>query len=712
MRSGTFLASTIRYKLELMNDVPINQQAKIIMETVVGIDIHPLAVLIAKANYLMALGDSLVKKEDEISVPIYLADSLIFPTPTKSISYYNKDDTSESLYYYEVNKNTSLLLPSKLVESKEIDQIIDSIKDFAIKKSQGYSGKDEGFQHYLEKRFKINQEQFHILKETIDKLVDLINNNEDSIYPFILKNIYKPSIIGKFDVIVGNPPWLSYRFINSLERQSKIKEIIREFNLLDARDNKLLTQMELATIFLVKCIQNFLDDKGIISFVLPRAIFSSSQHHNIRNNLLKGIYLRICEVWDFDRFSPLFNVPSCVIFASKESNTQYPVPAINFKGKIKNKNINLLEINDKIKEGKIDAISTKLKLLSIGKRDAWAYEDLKLCNGREFRKEISNYIDNFRQGATLVPRSCWFIDLKVHELFGFNSKVPSVESSRRARETAKTDYKDVYLNGKIENNFFFATLLGSDILPFCNLPFRIIILPIIPLTNNYSIIKRDLNSELFPNLESWLVNVEKIWTKIRDTKANKMNIYERINRGKGISIQNPKKRFRIIHNRSGTYLNASILDLQKTLEIDMEGNKFNLNGFIADSTTHYYETDDENDAYYITGFLNSKIINNAIKPFQSRGLWGERDIYKIPFEMPIPYYDKSITSHQKIASLSKKNSHLARKKLESFSHYTKIDLANATPYLVGRLRTEVRNHIQDPTNELDELVCSIISTNV
>jgi hypothetical protein len=712
--SGTFLAATIRHKLQLMKDIDISQQANLIIDTVFGIDIHPLAVLTSKANYLIALGDALLKKIDEISIPVYLADSLIFPKPTKSISYYNdnnnnNNNNNESLYYYEVNPKTTLILPSKIVESKDIDQFIDSIKDFAIKKSKGYSGTNEGFQRYLERRFSVTKNQYNIIKETIEKLINLINNNEDSIYPFILKNIYKPSILGKFDIVIGNPPWLSYRFINSIERQSKVKEIMKEFNLLDAKDSKLLTQMELATLFLLKCMQNYLKDNGIIAFVLPRAIFSSGQHHNVRNNLLKGIYLGIHEVWDFDGFSPLFKVPACVILASNDLNIQYPIPAINFQGKLKNKNTSLLEIESKIKEGKINMNNTKIMLLNLGTRNAWAYEDLKLCNGKKFKKESSDYIKDFRQGATLVPRSCWFVDMKVHKFFGFNSKEPSIESSKRARETAKSDYKDVYLNGKIENNFLFATLLGTDILPFCNLPLRIIVLPIIPSNNNYTLIKRKINSESFPNLEHWLEEVEKTWVRIRDTKADKMSIYDRINRGKGISIQNPRKRFRIIHNRSGTYLNSSIIDLQKLLEIDIEGNKIMLNGFIADSTTHYYETDNEDNAYFITGILNSKIINNAIKPFQSRGLWGERDIYKIPFEMPIPYYDKSIKSHQKIISLSKNNSYLAKEKLGSLFKDTKIDFNNITPNLIGKLRSEIRNSIKESSNELDELICSIIS---
>ncbi len=46
---------------------------------VVGFDLNPLAVISARTNYLLALGDLLQHRSGEISIPVYLADSILTP---------------------------------------------------------------------------------------------------------------------------------------------------------------------------------------------------------------------------------------------------------------------------------------------------------------------------------------------------------------------------------------------------------------------------------------------------------------------------------------------------------------------------------------------------------------------------------------------------------------------------------------------------------
>jgi SAM-dependent methyltransferase len=133
--SGTFLAATIRYKLSTMpDDMNPTEKLKSIVHTVYGIDVHPLAVLISKANFLMGLGNLLGKKDESIVIPVYMADSIIFPVPTRSISTFA--DTQDYVYIYRVEEdsNTELILPLSLVEAESADSIIDNITEFANRK--------------------------------------------------------------------------------------------------------------------------------------------------------------------------------------------------------------------------------------------------------------------------------------------------------------------------------------------------------------------------------------------------------------------------------------------------------------------------------------------------------------------------------------------------------------------------------------------------
>ncbi|RTZ59642.1 MAG: hypothetical protein DSZ31_03555, partial [Gammaproteobacteria bacterium] len=62
--SGSFLFFAVKKKKEAK--VPLRE----ILNTVVGLDINPIAVLIARTNYLLALGNELANREEEIYLPV------------------------------------------------------------------------------------------------------------------------------------------------------------------------------------------------------------------------------------------------------------------------------------------------------------------------------------------------------------------------------------------------------------------------------------------------------------------------------------------------------------------------------------------------------------------------------------------------------------------------------------------------------------------
>jgi SAM-dependent methyltransferase len=73
--SGTFLYQTVRQKRTLLGNSA--ETLAHIQDAVVGIDVHLLAVIVAKTNYVLALGDLLRKRQGRI--PIYLANAILLP---------------------------------------------------------------------------------------------------------------------------------------------------------------------------------------------------------------------------------------------------------------------------------------------------------------------------------------------------------------------------------------------------------------------------------------------------------------------------------------------------------------------------------------------------------------------------------------------------------------------------------------------------------
>jgi SAM-dependent methyltransferase len=78
--SGTFLTHLIKiYREKHKEKLEINKLIYVITKNIVGFDINPIAVISAKANYILSLGD-ITELENEISIPVYMCDSILVPT--------------------------------------------------------------------------------------------------------------------------------------------------------------------------------------------------------------------------------------------------------------------------------------------------------------------------------------------------------------------------------------------------------------------------------------------------------------------------------------------------------------------------------------------------------------------------------------------------------------------------------------------------------
>ncbi len=72
----------------------------------------------------------------------------------------------------------------------------------------------------------------------------------------------------------------------------------------------------------------------------------------------------------------------------------------------------------------------------------------------------------------------------------------------------------------------------------------------------------------------------------------------------------------------------------------------------------------EAKANYLVSVLNSENVNEAIKPFQSLGLLGERHIEKKVLELPIPQFDKKDTLHARLAELGESAASVVERSLK------------------------------------------------
>ena len=644
--SGTFLTNAIIY-YKRTNQIPDDELLELILRKIKGIDINPLAVIIARANYIIALGDLIKRRRGEIIIPVYLADAIVFPKAEKSTLAAQKI----KVYRYQVKttkKNLKgeiyLYVPESIVQNEILlGKILGKMRELlGAYRSRKIDEKSltTAFNRYA-REINLSDEEINVLTDTISNLKFLIDNEEDTIWLYILRNIYAPIRMKeeKFDIVIGNPPWIAFRYIQNKTYQEKVKELIFIYDLLDKDKIHLYTQMEFASLFFRRCADLYLREGGIIAFVMPRSVLTGArQHEKFKEFSRPSMKLLIILDMNYNtkfKVEPLFNVPSCVLIAKKGEETKYPVPAIAYSATLTRKNEKLVAVEPKLKIKK------------------YKYE------WRKIKFEKSPYYDLFKAGAAIYPRPLWFIDFVVDEKLGINPNKPKVKSSYEAIKDAKGQWKNVYIEGSVESKFIFATLLSKDIKPFGYEKLRPIVLPVVTKGRKFILLSIDqLKSLGYLGMADWLRKAQECWIKYA-TKKDKRNfpkVEMQINHLNLLEKQDPFKRYLVVSAASGTYTASCVIDRKEALK------PFKINEIqiaplqiVLDKKTFYFETDDELEAHYLCAIINSNVVDNLIKSMnlQTKGLWGERDIGRAIFELPIPKFNPDDPKHRRLAELSK-----------------------------------------------------------
>ncbi len=259
------------------------------------------------------------------------------------------------------------------------------------------------------------------------------------------------------------------------------------------------------------------------------------------------------------------------------------------------------------------------------------------------------------------------------------------------------------MQGSVEAEFLFATLLSDDMLPF---GWRHLSLVVLPLKDGELLDADDATRKGKTGLADWLRKAEREWKLRAKTSERIRSIYERLDYDGNLTAQSPTGVYKLLYNTSGTHLCACVVDAKDVSHWQVDD--LPVQGFVADTKTYWLETKSEGEAHYLCAVLNAPCVDEFIKPFQSKGAFGaqsgrgERDIHRRPFEvLPIPLFNPRDGRHLKLAELSKE----CHEKVAQF-------VANADErtlrQLIGRLRQQVREMLSDDLSQINQLVAELV----
>ncbi|MFX1412423.1 MAG: N-6 DNA methylase [Promethearchaeota archaeon] len=448
-------------------------------------------------------------------------------------------------------------------------------------------------------------------------ILDFFNPNEpklkgptlnymDTLFPMQAeKNNY--NLKNSFDLVIGNPPWLTYKDIFNKTYQRKIRELADSLSI--KPPSQYITHIELASIFFYAIPREYLKKRGKIFFVITKSVLNGDHCYKFR----KFTTFDSLEIWDFPK-NYFFNVDHICLkaryngrFSEESISNKYPIPT-----KIFNDNLELQET----------ALYDTIKLEKNGAKIILPEKQIKDLNALS----VSGYKNLFFQGATLVPRSLVFFKID-HE----TSKFLEISSDLDILTRVKKNWFFKFEHREIEKGFSFQSFLNIDLIPFYIKKLRNVFLPIDEKFEfNVLYLKR------YPKAFKLYNELNEIYQNKKKTTSKIQTLFSNLNYWNKLSKQYHNKRFIVVYNASGSMIKAAVLDNQ---EKDV----------IIGSENYYLSTDLANEAYFLSSILNSNILSKNIRLIKS-----SRHIHKRPFSFPIPIYNNENPVHRKLANKGKK----------------------------------------------------------
>ena len=243
---------------------------------VTGIDVHPVAVHLARAAWALAARPAIEAAvragyDASGSVPVYLGDAL-------QLRFRAGDLFAGQQVTIQVDDdaNSELTFPVSLVDRADTFDSLMSQVAADIELGGSRAGYDPLIA--LDDHGIADPNERAILADTIATLERLHNEGRNHIWAYYTRNLVRPVALSRtrVDVVIGNPPWLNYNqtadiLRDELERQSKSLYGIWV-------GGRYASNQDVAGLFFARSVDLYLRDGGVIGMVLPHSALQTGQY--------------------------------------------------------------------------------------------------------------------------------------------------------------------------------------------------------------------------------------------------------------------------------------------------------------------------------------------------------------------------------------------------------------------------------------------------
>jgi len=624
--SGTFLVLAIQRAKEyghIHKDRPL-ETAKRIVANIWGFDLNPLAVIAARTNYLFALGE-LVDELSDMEIPIYLADSVLWPDKAGQMQInfaggeHIKVQTSVGQFHVPhiwVKDEGFLMRKAATVVEKMA--------------KQNYSASE------AIKRFKKEGLVFppheQVVQNFYDEILKLEEQGKNGIWARFLKNAFAPMIAGKFDFVVGNPPWIRWGYLSQEYRQATF-EMWKQYGLFSLKGHAARLgggEKDFSMLFTYAAADYYLKKDAKLGFLITQEVFKSKGAGEgfRRFQLNDHEPLKVTKAHDLVSVQPFEGTANktAAIILKKGQKTNYPVPYMLWTRK---KGIGKIPPDLVLKEALPMLQKRKLLARPMGSPiGSW-----QTISENQKRLEVIQGKNEYqaRRGACTDPYGVFWVE--VRQLLSDGDLI-----IRNLPEKGKREIQQV--EERIEPDLVYPAVRGADIKRWGTSVNIYVLITQDPKTRSgYA---EEIMKSKWPRTFGYMV-------RFKHHLVSRA-LYRKFHAEAGAAFYSQYgisdysfSRYKVVWKRMANDIVAAVISQHKT--------PFGYKTLIGTDTTSLFATQSEAEAHYLCAIINSTPVREFIKSYSSAGRgFGAPSVMN---HVGIPKFNPENKLHQKLAQLSK-----------------------------------------------------------
>ena len=605
--SGTFLFHALRRLIAAGREegLPAADIVAHCADRVFGIDVHPVAVALARVTWLLALGDLVGDRPPTLSVPVYIGDSMQWNLRPLGAS-------AEVLVDVPPN-DPPLRIPAGLAGDQTLfERALDELNRGLDVLAEPDAVRD------AIARVGATPEDAALLGRTFAQLKQLYLDGRNHIWTFVLRNLLRPVWLShpdhRADVLVGNPPWIVYRHL-SAEMKDRLREALGSYGLWVG--GPLATHQDMFALFWARGAERYLREGGTLALVLPYAALNAPAFAGLRDGNLRQVRVAVTGGWGLERVWPIFGAQSgssttstCVLFGQRDCATALPAEIDRWVGRLHRRDAGEDEAAEALRHGRV----------------AWPRPRTLIA--------ASPYRKRFRQGATLTPRRFFLVE---HAVTG---RLPPRRDAPRVRGRVGSLDKAPWTGveppeGPVERAFLRRIALGESIAPYRILS---IATGVVPMDDDGVVLTAvSADAHGHRGLAAWLRDAEAKWNEHSNKKADgtpRVTLAQSLDHLRKLSAQSQRAPVRVVYPASGKRLSACYVE-----DDDI----------IIDKDAYWCFAHSLREAAYISAILNSNIVLGRVKDLQPMGDQNPRHFDNLVWTLPIPEFDPAEALHTDLA---------------------------------------------------------------